>query len=81
MMNVNTYAAWFVVMWWTWCSSALYSSRYDNGGKKKILERIDSFYLSDISLDVAHHIYKIIELCGLSKLCNPRFYAVINREY
>ncbi|KAI8977110.1 bacterial low temperature requirement A protein-domain-containing protein [Mycotypha africana] len=27
--NLNTYAAWFVVMWWTWCSSALYSSRYD----------------------------------------------------
>ncbi|KAI7898703.1 bacterial low temperature requirement A protein-domain-containing protein [Cokeromyces recurvatus] len=44
--SLNTYAAWFVVMWWTWCSSALYSSRYDRG-------------------DVAHHIYKIIELCGL----------------
>ncbi|GAA5798003.1 bacterial low temperature requirement A protein-domain-containing protein [Helicostylum pulchrum] len=44
--NLGTYAAWFVVMWWTWCSSALYSSRYDRG-------------------DVAHHIYKIIELCGL----------------
>ncbi|KAL7315648.1 hypothetical protein PS15m_004838 [Mucor circinelloides] len=44
--TLNTYAAWFVVMWWTWCSSALYSSRYDRQ-------------------DVAHHIYKIIELCGL----------------
>ncbi|CAO3606936.1 unnamed protein product [Mucor hiemalis] len=44
--NLGTYAAWFVVMWWTWCSSALYSSRYD-------------------SQDVVHHIYKIIELCGL----------------
>ncbi|KAI8082476.1 bacterial low temperature requirement A protein-domain-containing protein [Gilbertella persicaria] len=44
--NIGTYAAWFVVMWWTWCSSALYSSRYDRG-------------------DVAHHVYKIIELCGL----------------
>ncbi|KAI8371139.1 bacterial low temperature requirement A protein-domain-containing protein [Blakeslea trispora] len=44
--NLGTYAAWFVVMWWTWCSSALYSSRYDRG-------------------DVAHHIYKIVELCGL----------------
>ncbi|KAI9481656.1 MAG: bacterial low temperature requirement A protein-domain-containing protein [Benjaminiella poitrasii] len=44
--SLNTYAAWFVVMWWTWCSGALYSSRYDRG-------------------DVAHHIYKIIDLCGL----------------
>ncbi|KAI8378830.1 bacterial low temperature requirement A protein-domain-containing protein [Choanephora cucurbitarum] len=44
--NLGTYAAWFVVMWWTWCSSALYSSRYDRG-------------------DVAHHVYKIVELCGL----------------
>ncbi|KAI8636623.1 bacterial low temperature requirement A protein-domain-containing protein [Parasitella parasitica] len=44
--TLNTYAAWFVVMWWTWCSSALYSSRYDRQ-------------------DVAHHLYKIIELCGL----------------
>ncbi|KAI9276379.1 bacterial low temperature requirement A protein-domain-containing protein [Sporodiniella umbellata] len=43
---IGKYVAWFVVMWWTWCSSALYSSRYDSG-------------------DVVHHIYKIIELCGL----------------
>ncbi|KAG1250595.1 hypothetical protein G6F68_012723 [Rhizopus microsporus] len=43
---MGKYVAWFVVMWWTWCSSALYSSRYDSG-------------------DVVHHIYKIIELCGL----------------
>ncbi|KAG2210299.1 hypothetical protein INT47_003284 [Mucor saturninus] len=46
LSSLGTYAAWFVIMWWTWCSSALYSSRYDHG-------------------DVAHHIYKIIELCGL----------------
>ncbi|KAL0084884.1 bacterial low temperature requirement A protein-domain-containing protein [Phycomyces blakesleeanus] len=44
--QLGIYAAWFVVMWWTWCSSALYSSRYDSG-------------------DVMHHIYKVIELCGL----------------
>ncbi|KAI9023541.1 bacterial low temperature requirement A protein-domain-containing protein [Phycomyces nitens] len=44
--QLGIYAAWFVVMWWTWCSSALYSSRYD-------------------SADVMHHIYKVIELCGL----------------
>lgn len=44
--ELGVYAAWFVVVWWTWCASALYSSRYD-------------------SADVAHHIYKIIELCGL----------------
>ncbi|KAG0165959.1 hypothetical protein DFQ28_003309 [Apophysomyces sp. BC1034] len=44
--SLGRYVAWFVVMWWTWCSSALYSSRYD-------------------SADVMHHIYKIIELCGL----------------
>ncbi|ORZ19573.1 bacterial low temperature requirement A protein-domain-containing protein [Absidia repens] len=44
--SLATYVGWFVVMWWTWCSSALYSARYDNG-------------------DVMHHIYKIIDLCGL----------------
>ncbi|ORX56319.1 hypothetical protein DM01DRAFT_1334792 [Hesseltinella vesiculosa] len=44
--DLAEYAGWFVVMWWTWCSSALYSARYDNG-------------------DVMHHIYKIIDLCGL----------------
>ncbi|KAG1408969.1 hypothetical protein G6F60_001029 [Rhizopus arrhizus] len=44
--QIGKYVAWFVVMWWTWCSSALYSSRYDSG-------------------DVVHHLYKIIELCGL----------------
>ncbi|CAO3618416.1 unnamed protein product [Cunninghamella echinulata] len=44
--SLGEYAGWFVVMWWSWCSSALYSARYDNG-------------------DVMHHIYKIIDLCGL----------------
>lgn len=44
--QLGIYASWFVVMWWTWCASALYSSRYDNA-------------------DVVHHIYKVIELCGL----------------
>ncbi|CEG63039.1 hypothetical protein RMATCC62417_00251 [Rhizopus microsporus] len=44
--GIGKYFAWFVVMWWTWCASALYSSRYDSG-------------------DVTHHVYKIIELCGL----------------
>ncbi|KAI7866721.1 bacterial low temperature requirement A protein-domain-containing protein [Spinellus fusiger] len=44
--QLGTYAAWFVVMWWTWCSSAFYSSRYD-------------------SADVMHHVYKMVELCGL----------------
>ncbi|KAI8344611.1 bacterial low temperature requirement A protein-domain-containing protein [Chlamydoabsidia padenii] len=44
--SLAAYVGWFVVMWWTWCSSALYSARYDNG-------------------DVMHHIYKIIDLCGL----------------
>ncbi|KAI8878179.1 hypothetical protein K501DRAFT_326161 [Backusella circina FSU 941] len=46
VQDIGNYALWFVVMWWTWCSSALYSSRYDRG-------------------DVAHHIYKMIELVGL----------------
>ncbi|KAI8086234.1 bacterial low temperature requirement A protein-domain-containing protein [Halteromyces radiatus] len=45
-VSLSIYVGWFVVMWWTWCSSALYSARYDNG-------------------DVMHHIYKIIDLCGL----------------
>ncbi|CAO3587011.1 unnamed protein product [Absidia cylindrospora] len=44
--SLAIYIGWFVIMWWTWCSSALYSARYDNG-------------------DVMHHIYKIIDLCGL----------------
>ncbi|CAO3625915.1 unnamed protein product [Cunninghamella blakesleeana] len=44
--SLGEYCGWFVVMWWSWCSSALYSARYDNG-------------------DVMHHIYKIIDLCGL----------------
>ncbi|KAL1931208.1 hypothetical protein VTP01DRAFT_10345 [Rhizomucor pusillus] len=44
--ELGVYAAWFVVVWWTWCAGALYSSRYDRS-------------------DVVHHIYKIIELCGL----------------
>ncbi|KAM3581438.1 hypothetical protein VKS41_006263 [Umbelopsis sp. WA50703] len=44
--TLANYVGWFVVMWWSWCSSALYSSRYDTG-------------------DVAHHIYKLVELCAL----------------
>ncbi|KAI8065692.1 bacterial low temperature requirement A protein-domain-containing protein [Gongronella butleri] len=44
--DLAEYAGWFVIMWWTWCSSALYSARYDNS-------------------DVMHHIYKIVDLCGL----------------
>ncbi|KAF7724578.1 hypothetical protein EC973_000886 [Apophysomyces ossiformis] len=28
--SLGRYVAWFVVMWWTWCSSALYTSRYDS---------------------------------------------------
>lgn len=44
--ELGIYAAWFVVVWWSWCSAALYSSRYDTS-------------------DVMHHVYKIIELCGL----------------
>ncbi|KAI9322611.1 bacterial low temperature requirement A protein-domain-containing protein [Dichotomocladium elegans] len=44
--QLGIYAAWFVVVWWTWCSGAMYSARYDTA-------------------DVAHHIYKIIELMGL----------------
>ncbi|KAI9484498.1 bacterial low temperature requirement A protein-domain-containing protein [Zychaea mexicana] len=44
--QLGLYASWFVVVWWTWCAGALYSSRYETG-------------------DVMHHIYKIIELCGL----------------
>ncbi|KAG2221830.1 hypothetical protein INT45_003544 [Circinella minor] len=44
--NLGIYASWFVVVWWSWCAGALYTSRYETG-------------------DVMHHIYKIIELCGL----------------
>ena len=44
--NLGVYASWFVVVWWSWCAGALYTSRYETG-------------------DVMHHIYKIIELCGL----------------
>ncbi|KAI8142231.1 bacterial low temperature requirement A protein-domain-containing protein [Fennellomyces sp. T-0311] len=44
--QLGLYASWFVVVWWTWCAGALYSSRYEKP-------------------DVVHHIYKIIELCGL----------------
>ncbi|KAI9285888.1 bacterial low temperature requirement A protein-domain-containing protein [Umbelopsis sp. AD052] len=29
--TLANYVGWFVVMWWSWCSSALYSSRYDTG--------------------------------------------------
>jgi len=29
--TLANYVGWFVVMWWSWCSSALYSSRYDSG--------------------------------------------------
>lgn len=32
--TLANYVGWFVVMWWSWCSSALYSSRYDTGGMK-----------------------------------------------
>ncbi|PHZ17910.1 uncharacterized protein RHIMIDRAFT_13656 [Rhizopus microsporus ATCC 52813] len=63
--GIGKYFAWFVVMWWTWCSSALYSSRYDSG-------------------DVTHHVYKIIELCGLVIMAgaspnyqeNPRWFII-----
>lgn len=37
--SLGEYCGWFIVMWWSWCSSALYSARYDNGGKMIIIEK------------------------------------------
>jgi low temperature requirement protein LtrA len=67
--TLANYVGWFVVMWWSWCSSALYSSRYDTGGMKCIsIANITQMSNQADSLcftDVVHHIYKLIELCAL----------------